>query len=127
MAKINIIFIVVFILVISGCASTRVIESARNTIDGLEQLNREQESRNIELKELLESEREGNKELGNLLLELRAENKQYIESERDRTTEERKIIERLSGIFSSESEIIEKLIHGYNEIRKYFESMEILE
>lgn len=127
MSKINIVFIIIFILIISGCASTRVIESARNTIDGLEQINREQESRNTELEKLLESEREGNKELGNLLLGLRAENKQYIKAERDRTAEERKIIDRLSGIFSSESEIIEKLIQGYNEIRKYFESLEVLE
>ncbi|MCK5612662.1 hypothetical protein KAR91_62900 [Candidatus Pacearchaeota archaeon] len=123
-------FIIIFIIVIlsfPGCASTRAIESARNTIAGLEQLNTEQESRNIELEKLLESEREGNKELEKLLLGLREENNQYFESERNRVAEERKIIDRLSGIFSSESEIIEKLIRGYREIRDYFESLEILE
>ena len=61
MAKISIIFIM--LLTLSGCTSIRAIESARNSIDGLEQINREQESRNIELAILLESERELNQEI----------------------------------------------------------------
>ena len=125
MGKISIIFIM--LLALSGCASTRVIESARNTIDGLEQLNREQESRNSELAGLLESEREGNQELKRINENQQSEINSYTESERNRIESEKLIIDRLSGIFSSESEIIEKLIEGYNEIRKYFEYLEVLE
>lgn len=125
MGKISIIFIM--LLIISGCASTRVIESARNTIDGLEQLNRDQESRNTELATLLESERAGNQELERIIDNQQSEINRYTESEINRIESERLIIDRLSGIFSSESEIIEKLIEGYNEIRKYFEALEILE
>jgi len=124
---VNRIFIIILILTLSGCTSTRVIDSARKTIDGLEQLNREQESRNTELASLLESERAGNQELERIIENQQSEINQYTESERNRTAEEREIIDRLSGIFNSESEIIEKLIQGYHEIRKYFESLEILE
>lgn len=125
MAKISIIFIM--LLTLSGCTSIRAIESARNSIDGLEQINREQESRNIELAILLESEREGNQELKRINEDQQSEINSYTESERNRIESERLIIDRLSGIFSSESEIIKKLIDGYNEIRKYFESLEVLE
>lgn len=128
MPKIVIVFIFsICILTLSGCASTGVIESARDRINELEQLNEAGAARNTELEELNASERAGNKELGDLLLGLRTENKQYLEAERNRLEAERLIVDSLTGIFEEGEDIIEGLIRGYHLIRDYFESLEILE
>lgn len=123
----KIIICVLLVINLSGCASTRALKSARSRIDELEQLNEAGSARNIELGELLEAERAGNRELGILLSGLREENDRYLESERNRIAAEKQIIESLSGIFSEGSDIIEELIRGYNIIREYFESQEIME
>ncbi len=123
----RIIVIVIFILIASGCASTRALESARESITGLERLTEEQESRNTELEKLLESERAGNEELGNLLSGIREENERRTEAERLRIAEKRKFLDSLEFIFSAESEITDKLIKINQLLRAYFESMEVLE
>lgn len=126
MYKIIVIFIIL-LLSLSGCASSRAIESARESIAGLERIREEQESRNSELEELLKSERAGNEELENLLSGIREENERRTEFERLRLAEKREFLGSLELIFSRESEITDKLIEINQLLRDYFESMEILE
>ncbi len=123
----NLIILIIILFALSGCTSTRVIESARDRIAELEKLNEAGAARNIELEKLNEAERAGNKELGDLLFRLRAENEQYIEAERNRLEAERLIVDSFSGIFEDGETIIERLIRGHNLIRDYFESLEVLE
>lgn len=125
MVKTSIIFIV--LLSFFGCASTRAIDSARESITGLERIREEQESRNTELAELLKSERAGNEELGKLLSGIREENDRRTEAERLRIAEKRSFLGSLELIFSTESEITDKLIKINKLLRVYFESMEVLE
>ena len=128
MPKIIIICIVlILILSLSGCTSTRAIRSARNRINELEKLNEAGAARNTELGELLESERAGNKEMGILLSGIRTENDKYIEAERNRIEAERLVIDSLTGIFKEGEDLIEGLIRGYNIIREYIEALEVVE
>ena len=127
MPKIIAIFVIVLIFSLSGCASTRALKSARESIAGLERIRTEQESRNIELEELLKSARAGNKELGNLLSGIRKENERNTESERLRIEEKRKFIGSLEFIFSKESEITDKLIEINRLLREYFEAQDVVD
>ena len=127
MAKINIIFIIVFILIASGCASIRALGSARSKIVELEQLNEARAARYTELEGLYNSEREGNKELERISRNQLSELNGYIESEKHRLEAERLIVDSLSGIFEEGESVIEGLIRGYQLIREYFEAQEIVE
>lgn len=126
MHKITIIFIC--FLIISGCATyRRTIESARESIEQLEQINADEAARNKSLESLIESERAGNKELERIIGEQKSKLNGYIESERIRSENEKRIIESLSDIFKQETDIIEQLREGYRLIRAYFEAQRILE
>ncbi len=124
------IFIVISICVLSfpGCATyRRNIESARESIEQLEQLNTEEAARIKSLESLVESERAGNQELERIIGEQKSKLNGYIESERIRSEDEKRIIESLSGIFIQETDIIEQLKKGYQLIREYFEAERVLE
>jgi len=114
-------------IIFSGCASTRAIESARESITELERIREEQESRNTELEKLIESERASNKELGNLLSGIREENERNTEEERLRIGQKRQFLDRLESIFSRESEITDKLIEINKLLREYFKTHEAME
>jgi len=123
-----IIISIILIFCFPGCATyRRVIESARESIEQLEQLNADETARNKILEELIIAERAGNKELERIIRNQKSELDGYIESERIRSEDEKRIIESLSNIFSQEADIIEKLKRGYQLIREYFEAQRVLE
>lgn len=124
----SIIIFIILLLSLSGCTTyRRSIESARESIKQLEQLNADEAARNTALEILIDAEREGNKELERIITDQQSKLDGYIESERLRSEDERRIIESLSDIFSEEADIIEKLKQGYQLIREYFEAQRILE
>lgn len=127
MAKINIIFIIVFILITSGCASTRVIESARDRINELEGLNEAGTARNLELAELLESERSGNEAIRIIVESQKSELDDYFQSAKNRTESQKRIAEGIGDIFVDGETELEGVIRRYYLLRAYFESLEVLE
>ncbi len=124
----KIVFIIVFIIIFTGCTTTRTaLREARNTIDQLEQLNAERTARNVELAQLYNAERTGNQGLERIIENQQSEINGYIESEKSRIEAEKLIIDSLSGIFGEGSDIIEELIRGYNNIREIFEQTKEME
>ena len=111
--------IILIIALFPGCTTLRTLESARDRIADLEQLNAAGTERNKELGNLIESERAGNQELERIINNQQSELNKYLESERNRIGAERELANSLSGIFSEGSDIIEQLIYGYRQIRAY--------
>jgi len=127
MYKLYIILIIIIVSLFTGCASTRTLEQARDTIAELKQSNAERAARNIELEKLFNAERAGNNQLKEIISKQQSELNGYIESERNRIAAERLIIESLTGIFGEGSKIIEELINGYKQIKQYYFPVEVLE
>jgi len=113
-------------LVLTSCTTLRTLESARDRIDELKQLNAAGTIRNSQLEGLLEAERTGNAELERILSEKRSELEKYITSEELRIIAERKLADSLQGIFSEGSDIIGQLIEGYRQVRAYLEAQGLL-
>jgi len=126
MVKISIIFIML-LAIFSGCASTRVIESARDRINELEGLNEAGTARNIELAELLESERSGNEAIRIIVESQKSEIDGYLQSAKNRTESEKRIAEGIGDIFVDGETELEGVIRRYYLLRAYFESLEVLE
>ncbi|MCP4393455.1 MAG: hypothetical protein GY804_04195 [Alphaproteobacteria bacterium] len=115
------IFILLPIMLIcfSGCTTTREhLEQARFTISELEQINGERATRNAELEQLYNIEREGNQALKRIIEGQRTRINNYLESERKRIEEEKRIIDSLTGIFGEGNGIIRELREGYYKIRE---------
>ncbi len=112
-------FIIIFIIILSGCTTTRTaLKEARGTIEQLERSDAERTARNIELAGLYNTERAGNEALKGIISSQQSELDDYIEAERNRIAAEKLIIDSLTGVFGEGSEIIEELIRGYNSIRE---------
>ena len=114
----KIIILVFAVIFLTGCATyRRAIESARESIEQLEQSAEAREVEFSTLEGLFEAERKRNSELQKLTDD-------YTESERRRLEAEREIINNLEGILESREDILSKLIAVTREIRNYILSIE---
>jgi acetyl-CoA carboxylase carboxyltransferase component len=117
------ILIVIFVtcFISSGCQTYRSkIADAERIIDTLEQSAAARDVEHTTLERLFESERERNTKLQKLTND-------YTDSEQKRLEAERGFISNLEGISESRQDILSKLIEVTEEIRKFIQSIEVLE